>query len=347
VSGRAADTVAALAAVREQAERAIRAAGGRDELQRLRTEYLGRKAGRVTAVLRELPALPPEERRTVGQAANEVKVALERLLDEVEAALGERGSAAAGLDLSMPARAAWRGSRHPATLVTDRITAIFRDLGFTRYVGPEAETERNNFTALNFPPDHPALDMHDTLYLGEGILLRTHTSPLQIRVMEAYPPPIRVLMPGLCYRRDPFDASHAPVFYQIEGLAVDEGISFVDLKATLTYFARRFFHAPVKVRFRPSFFPFTEPSGELDVECQICHGSGCPTCKQTGWVELLGCGMVDPAVFEAVGVDPERYTGWAFGMGPGRMAQQLFGIPEFRLLYQADMRLHDQFVGAL
>lgn len=346
MSGRAADTVAALAALQQQAERAIRSAGGRDDLQRLKTEYLGRKAGRVTTILRELPGLEPEDRRLVGQQANAAKAAIERLLEEADAALAERARGAAGADLTMPSRAVWRGAKHPATLVVDRVTAIFAELGFTRYVGPEAETERNNFTALNFPPDHPALDMHDTLYLGEGVVLRTHTSPLQIRVMEAYPPPIRVLMPGMCYRRDPFDAAHAPVFSQVEGLAVDEGITFVDLKATLTHFARRFFAPGVMVRFRPSFFPFTEPSAEMDVQCQVCGGPGCPTCKHTGWSEIMGCGMVDPAVFEAVGVDPERYTGWAFGMGPGRMAQQIYGIPDIRAVYEADMRLHDQLVDA-
>jgi len=186
--------------------------------------------------------------------------------------------------------------------------------------------------------------MHDTLYLGPGALMRTHTSPVQVRVMEAYAPPIRVTIPGLCYRHDAWDASHAPVFAQVEGLVVDEGVSFVDLKAAIGYFARRFFAPQVKVRFRPSFFPFTEPSAEVDIECQICGGTGCPVCKGTGWTEIMGAGMVDPAVFEACGVDPERYTGYAFGMGPGRIAMQRYGLSDIRALYDADVRLHAQFV---
>lgn len=345
MSDQAADLVAALDRLRAEAEQRIRAAADGDALQRLRTEYLGRKAGRVTAILKSLPTLEPEARRTVGQAANSAKGALEQLLAEAEASVA--GAPAPAADLTMPSRRAWRGAIHPVRVVVDEICGIFRELGFTRAVGPEAETERYNFTALNFPPEHPALDQHDTFYLGPGTLLRTHTSPVQIRTMEAFRPPIRVTIPGLCYRRDAFDASHAPVFTQIEGLAVDEGITFVDLKAALTFFTRRFFDPGVKVRFRPSFFPFTEPSAEVDVECQICHGSGCPVCKGSGWVEIMGAGMVDPAVFEAVGVDSERYTGWAFGMGIERTAMSRYGIDDIRLLYEADMRFHAQFVGAV
>jgi phenylalanyl-tRNA synthetase alpha chain len=346
VSGAPADLLAALAALEAEAEQQIRSAGGREALQQLRTDVLGRKQGRLTSILKALPDLDPDTRRTVGQRANAAKAAIEGWLDAADAKLASQLKAARQADLTMPARPVWRGAKHPITLATDRITAIFRELGFTRYVGPEAETEWHNFHALNFAPDHPAMDMHDTLYLGEGVLLRTHTSPLQIRSMLSYPPPIRILCPGMCYRKDPFDASHAPAFPQVEGLAVDEGITFVDLKATLTLFARKFFGPETRTRFRPSFFPFTEPSAEMDVECQICHGGGCPTCKQTGWSEMLGCGMVDPAVFESVGIDPERYTGWAFGMGPGRMAQQTYGIHDMRLLYEADVRLSAQFVDA-
>ena len=344
--GASADHVAALAALQQEAEQSIRSAGDREALQQLRTDFLGRKSGRLTSILKVLPDLPAEERKVVGQRANEAKAAIERLLEEAAERFAGSERGAPALDLTMPARGQWRGAKHPVTLAIERVTSIFRELGFTRYVGPEAETEWHNFGALNFPADHPALDLHDTLYLGDGVLLRTHTSPLQIRVMQAYKPPIRVLLPGMCYRKDAFDASHAPGFAQIEGLVVDEGITFVDLKAALTVFARRFFGEAIKVRFRPSFFPFTEPSGEMDVECQICHGAGCATCKQTGWAEMLGCGMVHPAVFENVGLDPERYSGWAFGMGPGRMAQQLFGISQFRLLYDADVRLAAQFTDA-
>jgi phenylalanyl-tRNA synthetase alpha chain len=343
VSGASADLVAALAALRAEAEALVRAATERDVLQRLRIEYLGRKAGRVTAILRDLTSLDIEARKIVGQAANEAKAAIEGILDAADAALAARADGPA-TDLTMPSRHAFRGARHPVTLVVDEICGIFRDLGFTRVAGPEAETEQYNFTKLNFPPGHPALDLHDTMYLGPGTLLRTHTSPVQVRTMEAYPPPIRVTIPGLCYRRDPWDASHAPVFSQIEGLVVDEGVSFVDLKAAIGYFARRFFAPDVRVRFRPSFFPFTEPSAEVDVECQICHGAGCPVCKGTGWSEIMGAGMVDPAVFEACGVNAERYTGYAFGMGPGRIAMQRYGLADIRMLYDADVRLHAQFV---
>jgi phenylalanyl-tRNA synthetase alpha chain len=247
----------------------------------------------------------------------------------------------------MPGRRRWTGAEHPVTRVVDEIVGIFRELGFAVATGPEVETEWFNFLALNFPADHPAMDMHDTLYLdappaagepGGRLLLRTHTSPVQIRVMQASPPPVRVVMPGMVYRNDAIDASHLPAFSQIEGLAVDEGITFVDLKATLNHFARRFFAPTTRTRFRPSFFPFTEPSAEMDVECQLCHGSGCPACKGTGWMEILGCGMVHEAVLENVNLDPERYTGWAFGMGPHRIALLRYGVPDIRLLLGGDMR---------
>jgi phenylalanyl-tRNA synthetase alpha chain len=236
--------------------------------------------------------------------------------------------------------------------VIDEVVEIFRGIGFTVAVGPEVETEWYNFLALNFPPNHPAMDMHDTLYVdapavegepGGRLLLRTHTSPVQIRSMQAAPPPVRVVIPGLSYRSDAFDASHSPAFTQIEGLAVDEGISFVDLKATLIHFAHRFFRSTTKTRFRPSFFPFTEPSAEMDVECQLCGGTGCSACKGTGWMEILGCGMVHPAVLENCNLDPERYTGWAFGMGPHRIAMLRYGIPDIRLLLEGDMRFLEQF----
>jgi phenylalanyl-tRNA synthetase alpha chain len=225
----------------------------------------------------------------------------------------------------------------------DEICAVFAGLGFTRVRGPEAETDWYNFTALNTPLDHPAADMHDTFYLAPGVLLRSHTSPVQIRTMQEYAPPIRVLVPGMAYRRDPFDASHAPAFEQLEGLAVDEGITFVDLKATLAEFARGLFGARTTVRFRPSFFPFTEPSAEVDVSCILCGGAGCSACKGSGWVEIMGAGMVHPAVFESVGYDAERYTGFAFGMGPARIAMMRYGIPDIRLLYEADVRFLEQF----
>ncbi len=317
---------------------------------------LGRKQGELTHRLKALATLPIEERRTVGPALNSLRVRFEEAFAARRAVLAaaERQASSAGIDLSMPGRAAWTGTRHPVTMVVDEIVEIFRGLGFAVALGPEVETDELNFTALNFPPDHPAMDMHDTLYLdtgkvelpaGERLLLRTHTSPVQIRVMRSGPPPYRVVIPGTVYRNDAFDPSHAPAFTQIEGLAVDEGISFVDLKATLTHFARRFLGEDTRVRFRPSFFPFTEPSAEMDVGCRLCNGDGCAACKGTGWMEILGCGMVHEQVLRNCGLDPERYTGWAFGMGPQRIAMQRYAIPDIRLLYGGDMRFLSQFGG--
>jgi phenylalanyl-tRNA synthetase alpha chain len=316
-----------------------------------RIAVLGRKQGALTAALRAVAGLDPDERKRFGAAANALKAGFETAFAEREAELAAAGLGApqAGSDLTMPGRGGWIGALHPIARVVDEILAIFRELGFAVAVGPEAETEWFNFGALNFPPDHPAMDMHDTLYLTQGpgdrVLLRTHTSPVQVRVMQAGPPPYRVVVPGMCYRNDTADASHTPAFLQIEGLAVDEGIGFVDLKASLTHFAHRFFSPTTKVRFRPSYFPFTEPSAELDVECQICHGKGCPACKQTGWMELLGCGMVHPSVLTNCGVDAERYSGWAFGLGPGRTAMQRYDVPDLRLMSGGDMRFLRQLAG--
>jgi phenylalanyl-tRNA synthetase alpha chain len=325
---------------------------GPDALEAEHTAILGRKSGALTAALKTVATLPVEERKRFGAAVNQLKARFEAAFAARAAALDteRRRRESAGLDLTMPGRLRWTGAEHPVTRVVDEIVDIFRELGFAVATGPEVETEWYNFLALNFPPDHPAMDMHDTLYLdtpgvveegrdsGGRLLLRTHTSPVQIRVMQAAPPPVRVVMPGMVYRNDAMDASHLPAFSQIEGLAVDEGISFVDLKATLNHFAHRFFSPSTKTRFRPSFFPFTEPSAEMDVECQLCHGSGCPACKGTGWMEILGCGMVHEAVLENVSLDPERYTGWAFGMGPHRIALLRYGVPDIRLLLGGDMR---------
>jgi len=318
-------------------EKLIDAATTTTLLEDARTSLLGRKSGRLPELFKQLPSLAPTELREAGSLINAVKAKLETMLDDRRRQLEAASFSHRKVDLTMPGRRQWLGSRHPVTLVIDEIEEIFRELGFTIALGPEAETEWYNFTALNFPPDHPALDLHDTLYLGENVLLRTHTSPVQIRTMQKYKPPIRILSPGNCYRRDFFDASHAPMFAQIEGLAVDEGVSFVDLKATLTNFANRFF-GKTKTRFRPSYFPFTEPSAEMDVECQLCHGSGCASCKGTGWMEILGSGMVHPAVINAAGLDADRYTGWAFGMGPARIAMLRYDIPDIRILYDSDVR---------
>ena len=311
------------------------------DVEAARNQLLGRKNGELSALMKQLPSLPPEEKKEAGAAVNRVKVAIEHALSEKLLTVSAPADESGGRDLTMPARRRWKGGRHPVTIVIEEIEEIFREIGFTIALGPEAESEWYNFGALNFPADHPAMDMHDTLYLTDDVLLRTHTSPVQIRTLQSFPPPIRILAPGNVYRRDFFDASHAPMFAQIEGLAVDEGISFVDLKATLVHFANRFF-GKTRTRFRPSFFPFTEPSAEMDVECQICHGSGCAGCKNTGWMEILGSGMVHPNVLHAAGVDSEKYTGWAFGMGPARIAMQRYALPDIRLLYDSDMRFLEQ-----
>jgi phenylalanyl-tRNA synthetase alpha chain len=313
------------------------------QLDDLKTALLGRKAGALTGILRSVADLPPEDKRRIGSAANQLKARIEQAIEARQGILADPGRKP-GADLTLPGRATWRGALHPITQTIDEICGIFAELGFARVVGPEAELEAYNFTKLNIPLDHPAADAHDTFYLAPGVVLRTHTSPMQARIMERYPPPIRIVVPGLCYRRDPFDPSHAPAFDQIEGLVVDEGVSFVDFKAGIDCFVQRFFAPGTKVRFRPSFFPFTEPSAEVDAQCQVCRGSGCPTCKQTGWMEIMGAGMVHPAVFEACGVDSERYTGYAFGMGPGRIAMVRHGIPDIRMYFQNDMRFLDQFV---
>jgi phenylalanyl-tRNA synthetase alpha chain len=320
---------------------ALSAAGDADALEAARVQYLGDRRGEILALQKALGALPAEQRRDAGRAFNEAKTRLTRALDERRTTLRRSAAERTQVDLTMPARHRWIGGKHPVTLVIDEIVGIFRELGFTVALGPETESEWYNFGALNFPADHPAMDLHDTLYVGDGALLRTHTSPVQVRTLQRHAPPIRILAPGTVFRRDPFDASHAPAFAQIEGLAVDEGISFVDLKSTLTHFAQRFFGA-TRTRFRPSFFPFTEPSAEMDVECRLCAGRGCSACKGTGWMEILGSGMVHPAVLEAAGIDSERYTGWAFGMGPGRIAMQRYDLPDIRILYDSDVRFLEQ-----
>jgi len=320
---------------------ALSAAADAEALEEARIQFLGDRRGELLALQKALGALPAPERRDAGRAFNEAKTALTRAHEERRAALSRGATTGRPLDLTMPGRRRWVGGKHPVTVVIDEIVGIFRELGFTVALGPESESEWYNFGSLNFPPDHPAMDLHDTLYLGEGALLRTHTSPVQVRTLQRYAPPIRILAPGTVFRRDPFDASHAPAFAQIEGLAIDEGISFVDLKATLTHFAKRFFGA-TRTRFRPSFFPFTEPSAEMDVECRLCAGRGCSACKGTGWMEILGSGMVHPKVLEAAGIDSERYTGWAFGMGPARIAMQRYDLPDIRILYDSDVRFLEQ-----
>ena len=330
------DLLAALSELRERLKEIPQADERR--LSDLKTEMLGRKAGALTQILGRLPKLDPASKKEVGAAANALKREFEAAFEARERELKRAAGTVTGLDLTMPGRAGWQGGLHLVTQVVDEICEIFRELGFTRAVGPEAETERYNFFALNFPKDHPALDAQDSFYLGGDVLLRTHTSPVQIRTLERYPPPIRVVIPGQVYRRDPFDASHSPVFQQIEGLAVDKGLSFADLKGTLAAFAREMFGPRQRVRFRPSYFQFTEPSAEVDVLCMNCEGAGCSACGRSGWIEIMGAGSVHPNVLKAVGWDPEVWSGFAFGLGVERVAMRALGVRDIRWFYENDQR---------
>ena len=324
---------------------AIAAAADGDALEALRISYLGRKEGRISGILRGLGDLAADERPAVGAEANRVKETLQAALEAREAEMSGSGdgSGAPTEDLTLPARRRWRGGVHPVSQVIDEIWKIFQSMGFVRARGPEADTEWYNFLALNTPLDHPAADEQDTLYLKDSVLLRSHTSPVQVRTMEKHEPPIRILAPGMVYRRDSYDATHTPAFAQIEGLVVDEGITFVDFKATLAEFARQFWGPGTKVRFRPSFFPFTEPSAEVDVKRMITMKDG--TRVESDWIEIMGSGMVDPNVLENVGYDAERYTGFAFGMGPARIALLKYGVPDLRMFFQNDVRFLSQFTS--
>jgi len=332
-----------LALLKKQTLAEIAAAKTPAELERLRVRYMGRKAGELTLVLRSLKGLSEEERRSVGQAANALKDELVEALQKRRTQL-ETGSANEAIDLTLPGRKRFVGYRHPITLVTDRIVEIFAGMGFEEILGPEIETDWYNFEALNIPKGHPARgEMFGNFYLPGGLLLRSHTSPVQIRVMENMPPPVRVIAPGRVYRRDAFDSSHSPVFYQVEGLYVDEGVSFADLKGTLEVFSQEMFGSDIGVRFSPSYFPFTEPSAELSISCVICGGAGCKVCAHTGWVEILGCGMVHPQVLRNVGYDPDKVTGFAFGMGVERIAMIHYRIDDIRHFYSNDLRFLRQF----
>lgn len=323
-----------------EAEAEIAAAAGRVDWERLRVGWAGARHGR----LRELQALIPRaaDKRAYGQAFNRLKERIEAALAARDAALAAAEQAARGgearVDVTLPGRRPPAGSLHPVTLVLLEIEAIFRGLGYSVAEGPEVEDERTNFGLLNFPEDHPARDAQDTLFLEDGRLLRTHTSPVQIRTMLARRPPIRVICPGRVFRNDN-DLRHSPMFHQVEGLCVAEGITLGDLKGTLEAFCTRLFTPETRIRLRPSYFPFTEPSCEVDITCQICRGSGCPTCSQTGWMEILGAGMVDPRVLDACGIDPDRYSGFAFGLGLDRVAMNKWGIPNIRSLFESDERL--------
>ena len=332
--------------LREQALGAIAQVASLDGLETLRRNYLGKK-GELTAVLRGMGSVPSEERPVIGKLANETRAAVEDALegrrDELSGTVAESALAAEALDVTMPGRTQLPGRAHPLIRMEQQICEIFAAMGFEVVEGPEVETEWYNFVALNIPEAHPARDDHESFYITDDILLRTETSAVQIRTMEKREPPVRVIAPGRVYRRDAVDRTHSHTFHQVEGLLVDEGVRFGDLKGVLTIFAQRMFGDQVQMRFRPHYFPFTEPSAEVDIQCASCRGEGCPVCGQSGWLEVLGSGMVHPQVLKNVGYDPSKYNGFAFGMGIERLAILKYGIDDIRLFYENDMRFLDQF----
>jgi phenylalanyl-tRNA synthetase alpha chain len=338
--------VSSLAELEKQALQEIEAAGDLAALDAVRVRYLGKK-GALTAQLKQLGKLPADERPLAGQEINRIKQLVQAGIEARNAALQadklNRQLASETIDVTLPGRGQHHGGLHPVTITMRRIEALFRPLGFTVAEGPEIEDDEHNFSALNIPDHHPARAMHDTFYFDAHTLLRTHTSPVQVRVMETTAPPLRVIAPGRVYRCDS-DLTHTPMFHQVEGLLVDEDVSFANLKGLLDEFLRAFFEREdLAVRFRPSYFPFTEPSAEADIQCVMCSGEGCRVCSHTGWLEVLGCGMVHPNVFENVGIDNERYTGFAFGMGVERLAMLRYGVNDLRLFFENDLAFLEQF----
>jgi phenylalanyl-tRNA synthetase alpha chain len=329
----------------ESARKAIESAADESNLQDIRVRFLGKK-GELTAIMKGMGQLSSEERPVVGALANTVKDELEALFarrfEQLREAAIQTRLASEKIDVTLPGRQTRKGSKHPVTLVSEQIVAIFASLGFGVVEGPEIEEDFYNFEALNIPRDHPARDMQDTFYISNDVVLRTHTSPVQIRTMLKHQPPVRVIAPGTVYRRDS-DITHSPMFHQIEGFLVDRDITFGDLKGVLTVFLEKFFGSDTGVRFRPSFFPFTEPSAEVDIQCVMCGGEGCRVCGRTGWIEILGCGMIDPEVFKSVNYDPAAYTGFAFGIGLERMAMLKYGVNDLRLFFENDLRFLSQF----
>ena len=319
--------------------------GNAKSLEELRTAFLSRKKGHVSLLFEDLKTVPAEDKREAGQLVNAFKTFVQDGLQALEGKVRKDGRPAQALDLTLPGRKKYVGAAHPLVLFQQEIEDVFLGMGFTIEEGPEIETDYYNFEALNFPPHHPARDSWDTLYIKDDLLLRTHTSPVQIRVMEKKKPPIRIIIPGRVFRRETPDPTHLPMFMQNEGLVVDEGVTFAHLKGTLEYFIRALFGEKIKVRFRPSFFPFTEPSAEVDIECIVCGGrdKSCRVCGGTGWKEILGSGMVNPQVLKNVNIDPEKYSGWAFGLGIDRTAMFAFGITEMRHFYENDLRFLRQF----
>jgi phenylalanyl-tRNA synthetase alpha chain len=328
--------------LRHEAETEIALVQSVQGLDDFRVKYLARK-GKIASLFDQLRTVPPSAKPRLGKELNELRLHVQSLLDSRKQTLAPSARATETLDLTLPGRQRFRGTKHPLMQTLDEIKAIFVSMGFGIADGPEIEDDYHNFGALNFPPEHPARDMQDTFFLSENALLRTHTSPVQIRVMEEHQPPVRVIMPGKVYRNEAVSARSLVVFHQVEGLYVDRGVTFSELRGTLVAFARQFYGSSLTYRFRPSFFPFTEPSAEMDITCFICSGKGCRMCKRTGWLEILGCGMVDPGVFKAVGYDPEKYTGYAFGMGIERTAALRYGVDDLRLFYENDVRFLGQF----
>ena len=335
-----------LEALRQKAKADLAAVSDLKQLEELRVRLLGKKS-ELTEILRGMGSLPAEERPTMGQHVNEVRKELEASLDAAVKSLQDKAKqarlAAETVDVTMPGKFAETGTLHPLSSVLNELIDLFKSMGFDVVDGPEVETEHYNFEALNVPADHPARDMQDTFYLGEGLLLRTQTSAAQIRTMETRKPPIRIICPGRVYRADEVDATHSPVFHQVEGLVVDKGVTMCNLKGVLEQFAHEIYGPDTKVRFRPSFFPFTEPSVEVDVSCPECGGKGCRVCKGEGWIEILGAGMVHPRVLKACGIDPDEYSGFAFGIGLDRLTTTRHKISDIRLLFENDLRFLRQF----
>ena len=327
---------------KKQLQEAVSVADAED----VRVKVLGKK-GQLTEILRSMGKLAPEERKELGQAANQVRSEVEKMLEETfENLKGKAREAkfkAEKIDVTEPGRLYKLGTKHPVTITIEEISRVFKSMGFTLTEGPEVETVFNNFDALNAGPNHPARDWTDTFYVNDDVLLRTQTSPVQVRTLLNQKPPIRVFAPGRCFRCDTPDATHSPMFHQVEGLVVDEGITMADLKGVLDSFAKQMFGPEARTKFRPHHFPFTEPSAEMDVSCFKCGGKGCKVCKGSGWIEILGCGMVHPNVLKVGGIDTEKYTGFAFGMGVERIAMLKYGIDDIRLLYENDMRFIEQF----
>ena len=337
-----------LARLTDEALASIGASADPAALDAARVHWLGKK-GVLPEQLKALGALPAAERPAAGQRINEAKARVQSAIDARKAALeraaDEQALAAGSIDVTLPGRGEARGTLHPVTLARLRIETLFRHAGFTVEAGPEIEDDFHNFTALNLPPDHPARAMHDTFYFPDGRLLRTHTSPVQVRTMLERPPPLALIAPGRVYRCD-HDLTHSPMFHQVEGLVVGENVSFANMKAALQDFMRGFFERDLALRLRPSYFPFTEPSAEVDITCVFCDGKGCRVCKHTGWLEVAGCGMVHPNVFRECGIDPERWTGYAFGFGIDRLAMLRYGVNDLRLFFENDLRFLRQFASA-